>query len=147
MVAVVEPYSRCYDLKNRDSILAWDRVDMKPMKAMKSMKKKAMKSMKAMKPMKAMKSKIAKGRKRKDLIFRGTKEKTHRGLTKSDLIKNKRGRLVNKNRALGNMPWILACHQARKAVNVKGFCKLKKGTEFYDKAMEFYTVDSDGVQL
>merc|ERR1719277_1165269 len=59
-----------------------------------------MKAMKAMKTMKkAMKkrvSKIAKGKLRKAVVFRGSKEKTSGGLTKSQLIKNKRGRIVSK---------------------------------------------------
>merc|ERR1712124_233539 len=56
---------------------------------------KAMKAMAAMKAMKAMKkksvSKIAKGSHAKSVVFRGTKEKTVGGLTKSDLIRNKHG--------------------------------------------------------
>merc|ERR1712196_525776 len=55
---------------------------------------------KAMKAMKAMKkksvSKIAKGKFRKVLVFRGSKEKTIGGLTASSLIKNKRGKVVSK---------------------------------------------------
>merc|ERR1739847_73204 len=64
-------------------------------KAMKSMKKKsAMKSMKKRKAMKV--SKIAKGKRAKSSVFRGTKEKTSSGLKKSDLIRNKSGKVVSK---------------------------------------------------
>merc|ERR1712188_301547 len=63
--------------------------------AMKAMK--AMKAMAAMKAMKAMKkSKIAMGKRAKSSVFRGTKVKTVGGLTKSDLMKNKSGKVVSK---------------------------------------------------
>merc|ERR1719149_369634 len=79
----------------------------KAMKATKAMKskgmKKAMKAMKAKKTMKAMKkkkamkvSKIAKGKNRKGAVFNGTKEKTSGGQKKSDLMKNKDGKIVSK---------------------------------------------------
>merc|ERR1712031_59819 len=59
-----------------------------------------MKAMAAMKAMKAMKkkavSKIAKGKMAKSVVFRGTKAKTVGGLTASDLVKNKRGKIVSK---------------------------------------------------
>merc|ERR1712178_400485 len=61
---------------------------------------KAMKAMAAMKAMRAMKKKavsqIAKGRYAKAVVFRGTKAKTYTGLTKSDLVKNKNGKIVTK---------------------------------------------------
>merc|ERR1712160_7968 len=79
-------------------------------KAMKSaamktvMKAKAMKSMKSMKAVamkktmkKAMKvSKVAKGKRAKSTVFRGSKEKTGGGLTKDKLTKNKNGKVVSK---------------------------------------------------
>merc|ERR1711988_1842126 len=63
---------------------------------MRSMKKVAMKvaMKKAMK--KAMKSQIAKGKRAKSSVFRGTKSKSSGGLTKDKLIKNKRGKVVSK---------------------------------------------------
>merc|ERR1712126_327694 len=66
----------------------------------KSMKK-SMKAMKAMgsgmKRKAAMKkSKIAKGKRAKSSVFRGTKEKTVSGLKKSDLTRNKLGKVVSK---------------------------------------------------
>merc|ERR1712187_968976 len=63
---------------------------MKAMKAMKAMKKKAMKK-KAMKV-----SKIAKGKRARSSVFRGTKVKTQSGLAKSDMMKNKSGKIVSK---------------------------------------------------
>merc|ERR1711924_309566 len=93
---------------------------------------KAMKAMAAMKAMKAMKkksvSKIAKGSHAKSMIFRGTKEKTVGGLTKSDLIKNKYGKVVSKKaslRAKKNSGWTTAIQKARKALGLKGFVAIK----------------------
>merc|ERR1712193_574276 len=63
-------------------------------KAMKAMK--AMAAMKAMRAKKKTVSKIAKGSHAKSVVFRGTKAKTTGGLTKSDLVKNKNGKIVSK---------------------------------------------------
>merc|ERR1719318_2388459 len=41
-------------------------------------------------------SKIAKGKRAKSSVFRGTKVKTVGGLKKSDLIRNKRGKIVSR---------------------------------------------------
>merc|ERR1712118_264907 len=104
---------------------------------------KAMKAMAAMKAMKAMKkkavSKIAKGRMAKVLVFRGSKEKTTGGMTASSLTKNKHGRVVSKKQsALGKKnTWMIAVQKARKALKIKGFVAVKKGTELYKKAKEF----------
>merc|ERR1719409_368175 len=96
---------------------------------------KAMKAMAAMKAMKAMKkkavSKIAKGKFCKVLVYRGTKEKTIGGLTKSDLIKNKHGKIVSKKaslRAKKNSGWTTAIQKARKALGLKGFVASKKAS-------------------
>merc|ERR1712098_649799 len=72
-------------------------------KAMKSMKKSTMKSMKKKSGKKGMRkakrvSKVAKGRGAKARVFRGLKEKTSTGLTKSALVKNKVGRVVSKKK-------------------------------------------------
>merc|ERR1719230_2518211 len=111
---------------------------------------KAMKAMAAMKAMRAMKkkavSKIAKGRYAKSVVFRGTKAKTYTGLTKADLVKSKRGKIVSKKQhALGKAlyakhakAWISAVQKARKALGVKGFVAIKKGTPLYNKAKELY---------
>ena len=105
---------------------------------------KAMKAMAAMKAMRAMKkkavSKIAKGKMARSVVFRGTKAKTTSGLSKSDLIKNKNGKVVSKKlSARGKKsPWIQACTKARKALKITGFAIIKKGTPLYAKAKEFY---------
>merc|ERR1711977_71782 len=109
---------------------------------------KAMGAMAAMKAMKAMKkkavSKIAKGRMAKSVVFRGTKEKTVGGLTKSDLIRNKYGKIVSRKASLRAKKnnfikgWTTAVQKARKALGLKGFVAIKKGSALYKKAKEFY---------
>ena len=105
---------------------------------------KAMKAMAAMKAMKAMKkkavSKIAKSKNARAVVFHGTKEKTLSGLTKSDLIKNKYGKIVSKKQSTASKksPWIAAVKKARAALKIKGFCAIKKGTPLYLKAKEFF---------
>merc|ERR1719502_166950 len=109
---------------------------------MKAMK--AMKAMAAMKAMRAMKkkavSKIAKGKFARSVVFRGTKAKTLSGLTKGDLVKNKRGKIVTKKqvangkKAYTNIKgWTAAVQKARKALGVKGFVAVKKGSALYKK--------------
>merc|ERR1739848_23804 len=108
-----------------------------------------MKAIAAMKAMRAMKkkvvSKIAKGKFAKSVVFRGTNAKTYTGLTKSDLVKNKRGKIVTKKqvahgkKAYANIKgWTTACQKARKALGVKGFVAIKKGSALYKKAKELY---------
>merc|ERR1719350_1020957 len=96
----------------------------KAMKAKKSSTKKTMKK-KAKKV-----SKIARGRGAKARVFRGSKEKTGGGLKKSDLIKNKSGKVVSKaasQRAKNSKngkkiaAWGKATKEARKALGIKGF--------------------------
>merc|ERR1719316_639027 len=113
-------------------------------KAMKAMK--AMASMKAMRAMKKKAvSKIAKGKFAKSVVFRGTKAKTYTGLTKADLVQNKRGKIVTKKqvaagkKAYANIKgWTVACQKARKALGIKGFVAIKKGSALYKKAKELY---------
>merc|ERR1719262_864406 len=114
---------------------------------MKAMK--AMKAMAAMKAMRAMKkkavSKIAKGKLAKLVVFRGSKAKTTGGLSKTDLVQNKRGKIVSKKQNANGKKayshikgWIVACQKARKALGVKGFVAIKKGSALYKKAKELY---------
>merc|ERR1712048_477135 len=101
---------------------------------MKGMKRRAMK-----------KSVVAKGKRAKSSVFRGTKEKTSSGLKKSDLMKNKAGKVVSKKKfnagkkAYKNISkWTVAVNKARKALGIKGFCpvggKSGKGQTLYKKA-------------
>ena len=122
-----------------------------PMKAMKSMKstmkaKKAKKSAKkgGMKRKAKRVSKVAKGKLRNVLVFRGSRERTVGGLKKGDLVKNKHGRVVSKKKlAAGNrhkFPKTVVA--ARKALGIKGFCpiggKTAKGQALLKKARSLY---------
>ena len=101
---------------------------------------KAMKAMKAMK-----KSVIAKGKLAKMVVFRGTKAKTGSGLKKSDLMKNKNGKIVSRKQSANGKKayarikgWTVAVTKARKFLGLKGFIAVKKGSPLYKKAKEFY---------
>jgi len=66
-------------------------------KAMKKSMKKVMKKTTTMKRRKAMKASIvAKGKRGKSSVFRGTKVRTSGGLKKQDLTRNKQGKVVSK---------------------------------------------------
>merc|ERR1719318_2149136 len=87
--------------------------------------------MKSMKRKKAMwVSKVARGRGAKARVFRGGKERTSGGLKKSDLVKNKDGKVVSrkasqraKNSKNGKKiaAFGKAVAQARRALGIKGF--------------------------
>ena len=83
-------------------------------------------------------SKFAKGRRAKSVVFRGTKTATTGGLTKANLMKNKNGKIVSKKanahgkKAYARIKgWTIAVTKARKALGVKGFLAVKKGTPLY----------------
>ena len=105
---------------------------------------KAMRAAKAMKAMKRV-SKFAKGKMAKAVVFRGNKEATLSGLTKANLMRNKNGKIVSKKASANGKKayarikgWTMAVAKARKALGVKGFVAVKKGTPLYKKAREFY---------
>merc|ERR1712112_294293 len=84
------------------------------------MKRKAMK-----------KSVIAKGKRAKSSVFRGTKAKTSGGLKKSDLVRNKAGKIVSRKasenakknfKKRGLDKWFNAVKAARKSLGITGFC-------------------------
>merc|ERR1712113_921361 len=98
---------------------------------------------------KAMKAKkisiIAKGKRMRSVVFSGSKTKTSSGLTKTDLMKNKRGKIVTKAQNVAGKKaykhisaWVVALKKARKELQVKGFVACKKGSPLYRKAREFY---------
>merc|ERR1712215_542058 len=117
-------------------------------KGMKKAKKSTMKGMKR----RAMKvSKIAKGKRAKSSVFRGTKEKTSGGLAKSDLTKSKSGKVVSKKSQAhgrkqyqknGLAKFTKAVMAARKSLGIKGFCpvggKTAKGQALLKKARSLY---------
>merc|ERR1719251_853483 len=99
----------------------------------------AMKVKKAMKAMKV--SIIAKGKRARVTVFRGNKEKTATGLKKSDLMKSKTGKIVSKKAHAAGLrnyknikAWTIAVQKARKALGIKGFSVIKKGSPLYVKA-------------
>jgi hypothetical protein len=113
--------------------------------------KKAKKAKKAKKPKRKAKrvSKIAKGKRAKASVFRGTKEKTASGHSKAQLMKNKNGKVVTKKSHANGVKsykrisgWTAACSKARKALGIKGFCaiggKTAKGKALHAKAKSFY---------
>ena len=109
---------------------------MKAMKAMKKgMKKSAMK--KAMKKRAMKVSKVAKGKRGKSSVFRGTKAKTSGGLTKSHLKKNKRGKVVSKK----------ASDRAMKSKGAKQVDIFREGeSEEYNSEVDGEVeLDTDGV--
>merc|ERR1719188_1758156 len=94
-------------------------------------------------------SKIAKGKRARVSVFKGTKVKTLSGLKKSDLKKSKSGKIVSvKASANGKKAykriagWTAACVKARKALGIKGFAviggKTKAGQTLLAKARSFY---------
>merc|ERR1719223_1973994 len=100
---------------------------------------------------KAMKAKrisvIAKGKRARSSVLSGRKEKTQTGLTKSDLFRNKNGRIVSKKASAaskkryvssGLKAWADAVKAARKALGVTGFVaiggKSAAGKALYAKA-------------
>merc|ERR1711907_5134 len=109
-------------------------------KAMKTMK--AMKAMAAMKAMKAMKKKPISAKLARRHLFSGKITKSKGGLSAAAFKKTKTGKIVSKaasartKAVLG--PWTAAIQKARKALNIKGFAVIKKGTPLYKKAKELY---------
>merc|ERR1711953_1407290 len=104
----------------------------------KGMKRRAMK-----------KSVIAKGKRAKSSVFRGTKAKTSGGLQKKDLKKNKQGKVVSAKASANGKKnfkriasWTAACQKARKALGIKGFVpiggKSAKGKAFLAKIRSFH---------
>merc|ERR1712151_576578 len=98
------------------------------------------------------KSKIASGKLAKALVLRGAREKTTGGLRKSQIMKNKRGKVVSK--AMSEMSrkkykgskleaWMKAVAAARKELGITGFVALNgktaQGRALYAKAKANYT--------
>merc|ERR1719321_2380899 len=88
---------------------------------------------------------VAKGVRARAQVFAGRKQKTVSGLTRTSLIKNKRGKIVSKASAAAGKKkysnikgWTEACQKARNALQVTGFCpvggKSAQGKALYAKA-------------
>merc|ERR1711973_16732 len=84
----------------------------------------------------------------KQQVWNGTKKKTKTsGHTKSQLMKNKRGKLVTikshkagqkQYKQNGLSKWTSACMKARKKLGIVGFKAVKKGTAYYKEARKIY---------
>ena len=125
------------------------------MAAMKSMK--AMSAMKATKPKKVMKkamkeSKLARGSRMRAAVLSGRKEKTYTGHKASDLIKNRRGKIVTKKNSAAArkryegsklQKWIQSISIARKQLGITGYVSMNsptpEGRAFYAKTRAIYT--------
>jgi len=118
---------------------------------MKKRKAKKVSSIARGKNRRAQVSKVAKGRGAKARVLNGSKERTSGGLKKSDLVRNKEGRVVSKkSREAGKLAYqkngiakfIKAVQQARKALGIKGFQavggKTARGQALLKKARSFY---------
>merc|ERR1712141_803571 len=89
---------------------------------------------------------IARGKHAKSAVFSGRKQKTTSGLKKTDLVKNKTGKVVSKKASArakrvyansGLKKWADACKKARKELGIKGFVaiggKSAQGRALYAK--------------
>merc|ERR1712051_1073427 len=108
--------------------------------------------MKSMKKRKAKRvSKIAKGRGAKARVFKGSKASTVGGLKKSDLTRNKNGKVVSKKSSIrtkkayqknGLAKWTKAVQQAKKSLGIKGFQiiggKTSRGQALLKKARSLF---------
>ena len=87
--------------------------------------------------MKAMKAPVS-AREAKRRVWAGDLEKTRSSLSKGDLVKNRKNKIVSKKKsAIGKRsPWIQALSAARVLLLITGFAVPKKGTALYKKAKE-----------
>merc|ERR1739848_428887 len=97
---------------------------------------------KAMKAMKAMKKKPISAKLARRHVFAGKISKTKSGYTAAAFKKTKTGKIVSKKASAHTKavlgPWTAAVQKAHKALNIKGFAVIKKGTPLYKKAKELY---------
>merc|ERR1712014_350783 len=109
--------------------------------------------MKSTRSMKAKRvTKIARGKFARSQVLTGKKEKTLSGLTKASLMRNKYGKIVSKKASAaakkryeksGAKLWARCIHQARKALNLKGFVpingKVAEGRALYANSKALYS--------
>lgn len=105
------------------------RLSMKAKKATRVMKvaKKVVKMTKRV-------SRIAKGKHGKKLVWSSKKVKTSGGLTKGDLVKSRRGKIVSKRRSEQGKQnrWSIATKKAHGIKGYVGFKPIKRGNSFYN---------------
>jgi len=70
-------------------------------------------------------------------VFSGKKASTRSGLKKSNLTRNKAGKIVSKKKSAAGKrnPWIKAVSAARRQLGITGFYPVRKGSELYELAM------------
>merc|ERR1719356_509696 len=75
-------------------------------------------------------------------VWNGTAKWTKGGLTKADLCKNKRGKIVSKKKLKARKGgWMKAVVKARKELGITGFCLMNRGAQgvaLYKKAKELH---------
>jgi hypothetical protein len=98
----------------------------------------------------AQQNQIANGKRARIRVFEGRKQKTQGGLRKDDLVRNARtNKIVSKRVSQGSQAnvgktigkWVAAVKEARKVLEIKGWCpvggKTEKGKALYAKTKEF----------
>ena len=75
------------------------------------------------------------GQARRQAVWKGLINKTETGLSKSDLVKNKSGKIVSKKKSIlsKESAWIIAVRAARAELGDRSF-GVKKGSPLYIKA-------------
>merc|ERR1711879_1037582 len=78
-------------------------------------------------------SRIAKGKHGKRQVWRSKKVKTSGGLTKGDLVKSRRAKIVSKKRSEKGKQnkWSIATRKAHGLKGYVGFKPIKRGNSFY----------------
>merc|ERR1712083_1030078 len=82
-------------------------------------------------------------------VWNGTKKWTTGGLTRTDLMQTKRGKIVSKKSSIAAkkrctakfLSWHKCVMDARKELNIEGFCTVNKGTKgvaLYKRAKELF---------
>merc|ERR1719484_258532 len=100
-------------------------------------------------------SKIARGKRAKAMVMRGTKLKTSGGLTRELLMRNKRGKIVSKKAsAHGHLAfrriesWVDSVMEARAALHARGFVAFNgrtlQGKALYVKAKALHATRRPG---
>merc|ERR1711879_823297 len=86
-------------------------------------------------------SRIAKGKHGKRQVWTSKKIKTSGGLTKEDLVKSRKGKIVSKRRSEKGKQnkWSIATRRAYGVKGYVGFKPIRKGNSFYEAIKEMVT--------
>jgi len=118
-------------VKPRSSPLATISMKAKKVRRVMKMAKKIVKATKRV-------SRIAKGKHGKRQVWTSKKAKTSGGLTKGDLVKSRRGKIVSKKRSEKGKQnkWSIATKRAYGVKGYVGFKPIKRGNSFYNAIKE-----------